>query len=88
MKHLQNIEVIASAKLQAILMGFFGLLAGLIYAVGGFFYDLVITSSVNIGTALAFLAVFGMPVIFAAFGFLTGLVGALIYNSAAKLIHK
>lgn len=48
-----------------------GLVLGAIYSVGGFFVD-VMGPGLNAGTALAFLALIGMPVMFAAAGLLIG----------------
>lgn len=48
-----------------------GLVLGVIYSVGGFFVDLM-GSGLNTGTALAFLALIGMPVLFGAAGLLIG----------------
>jgi hypothetical protein len=72
------------AKLFAIVLAFFGLVAGVIYSFGGAAYDVVTTGSASVGTALAFLALVGMPAMFAAVGFLIGAVGAPIYNLAAR----
>ena len=48
-----------------------GLVLGVIYSVGGFFIDLK-GPGLNAGTALAFLALIGMPVMFGAAGLLIG----------------
>ena len=61
-----------------------GLLAGIAYSVGGAAYDIVTTHSVNAGTALAFLALIGMPALFGAVGFVAGVVGAPLYNAVAR----
>ena len=50
-----------------------GLALGLIYAVGGLVLDWT-TTGLNAGTALAFLALIGMPLMFGALGGLAGLV--------------
>ncbi len=42
----------------------------------------------NWGTALAFLALIGMPLIFAVFGFITGLIEAFLYNLFASWFGK
>lgn len=80
MAGLKKIEVLSLAKFQAILLAPVGLITGVIYSFGGLIYDIVTTSSVNLGTALAFFALIGMPVIFAGFGFIIGLLEALLYN--------
>lgn len=48
-----------------------GLALGVVYSVGGFFVDLM-GPGLNAGTALAFLALIGMPVIFGTAGLLIG----------------
>ena len=65
-------------------MGVLGLVAGIFYSFGGFFFELF-TGSLNEGTALAFLALLGMPLLFAASGFVAGAVVAIIYNLASRL---
>jgi hypothetical protein len=80
MAKLTTIRVLSFAKFQAVLMAPIGLVAGVLYSFGGAIYDVLTTGSVNLGTALAFLALIGMPIIFAAFGFIVGLLEALLYN--------
>ena len=62
-------------------MSFVGLIAGILYSFGGAIYDLLTT-----GTALAFLALIGMPILFATFGFMVGLIEAFLYNLFARRI--
>ena len=64
-------------------MAFIGLIAGILYAFGGAIYELF-TGTLNSGTALAFFALIGMPIIFAAFGFVFGAIGAFLYNFSAR----
>jgi hypothetical protein len=82
MAKLRRIGVLFLAKLQAVVLGFVGLIAGILYSFGGFFYDLF-TIGLNGGTALAFLALIGMPLIFATCGFIVGLIEAFLYNLLA-----
>jgi hypothetical protein len=93
MKKIKKIKVLGYAKLQAIIMAFFGLALGILYSFGGFFIDLFVsldlvttteTPGLSYGTVLAFGALVGMPAIFAAVGFLTGIVGALMFNWISK----
>ena len=84
MAKLQYIGVLFTAKLAALSMGVLGLVAGIFYSFGGFFFELF-TGSLNEGTALAFLALLGMPLLFAASGFVAGAVVAIIYNLASRL---
>lgn len=80
-------------KLQAVIMLMVGLLAGILYSFGGLILDLLVsvgwittseTSGLSYGTALAFGALLGMPLIFATFGFVFGLVEAYLYNVFAR----
>ncbi len=85
MARLKKIRVLSLAKLQGILLAYVGLLCGILYSFGGFIYDLVTTGSLNLGTALAFFALVGMPLSFASFGFVAGLILAVLYNLFSKL---
>lgn len=85
----KKIKVFRYAIFQAIIMAFAGLVAGLIYSVGGFFIDALVsmgwitsteTPGLSYGTVLAFGAIIGMPLYFALFGFIAGIVGAFLYN--------
>lgn len=63
-------------------MLFVGLIAGIFYSFGGLIYDLS-TIGLNGGPALAFFALIGMPLIFAACGFIVGAIEAVLYNLVA-----
>ena len=73
-----------SAKLLAIYGAGVGLIAGILYSFGGFIYE-ALTDTLNSGAALAFLALIGMPITFAFFGFIGGAIGAILYNLTSKL---
>lgn len=79
MSKLKKIRVFSLGKFQAVLMAYVGLLASILYSFGGLIYDLF-TIGLNLGIALAFLALIGMPIIFAAFGFILGIVEAVLFN--------
>jgi hypothetical protein len=83
MAQLKRLGVLFSAKLHAIVMAFVGLIAGILYAFGGAIYELL-TGTLNSGTALAFLALIGMPISFAVVGFVAGAIGAFLYNLVAR----
>ena len=83
MAKVKTVRVFSFAKFQAVLMAPAGLIAGILYSFGGAIYDVLTTGSVNLGTALAFLALIGMPITFATFGFLLGLIEAVLYNLLA-----
>ena len=87
MTKLKNINLLSFGKFQALLFTLLGLLAGILYAFGGFAIDALVsagwvsseiaqTPGISYGTLLAFGALIGMPVIFAACGFVAGIVEA------------
>ena len=89
MAKVKKIRFFSIAKLQAVIMAIVDLIAGILYSVGGVIYDILgsigwITSTstpgVGYGTALAFLALIGMPVTFATFGFIVVLIEVFLYN--------
>ena len=79
----KKIRVLPFAKFQAILMALVGLIAGILYSFGGAIYE-AFTGTLNSGTALAFLALVGMPIVFAVIGFVMGIIGAYLFNAASK----
>ncbi|KAA3619555.1 MAG: hypothetical protein DWQ05_02195 [Calditrichaeota bacterium] len=83
MAKIKKIGILTLAKLQAVIMAVAGLIAGTVYSFGGLIYDLA-TIGLNGGTALAFLALIGMPVLFATAGFFAGAIGAVLYNSTTR----
>ena len=85
MAKLIEIGVFSFAKLQAVLMAWLGLSAGILYSVGGAVYD-VFTTGLNPGTALAFYALIAMPLTLASFGFTAGVIQAFLYNLAARWV--
>lgn len=58
-------------------MAYVGLACGIVYSVGGLVYDLA-TIGLNWGTLLAFGALIGMPLLFAAVGFVGGALVGLV----------
>jgi len=82
---LKKVNILSLANFQGLATGFVGLGAGILYSVGGFLYE-VVTGTLNMGTALAFMALIGMPAIFAAVGFAAGLLEGLIFNAAARFV--
>ena len=75
----KKIKVLSYALFQLFIFSLLGLVAGMIYSFGGLIYDFL-TTGLNYGTALAFLAIIGMPIISGIFGFFIGLIEALLYN--------
>ena len=89
MAKVKKIGVLSFAKLHAVIMAIVGLLAGVLYSFGGLIIDVLVsigwitsseTPGLSFGTVLAFGALIGMPIIFAAFGFIVGLIEAFLYN--------
>ena len=74
-----QLNVLRFACFLSAICGVVGFLAGVLYSVGGLIVD-IFTIGLNAGTALAFLALIGMPVIFAVCGTVAGIVVAVIYN--------
>ncbi|MDE2900313.1 MAG: hypothetical protein OXN15_04730 [Chloroflexota bacterium] len=100
MKTLTAVSVVSSARLAAAVMGLAGLAAGMLYAFGGALFDTLVTlgwvasaesgslstPGLGWGTVLAFGALVGMPLIFAAAGLVAGTVGAILYNVVARRV--
>jgi hypothetical protein len=66
-----QMNILPTATRLAKWMACIGLVCGVLYSVGGLFYDLH-TVGLNWGTAMAFMALVGMPVILGTFGFICG----------------
>lgn len=80
----ENPGFAGGASLQAGLRGAawmakVGLACGVLYAFGGLVYDLA-TVGPNLGTALAFMALIGMPALGAVVGFALGVAGHWLFR--------
>ena len=91
MKEKMKIHLWNFAKLQALMLGLIGLVCGILYSFGGFLIDALVsmgvlsaeamsTPGLSAGTLLAFGALIGMPLIFAFFGLLLGLIEGFLFN--------
>jgi len=89
MAKVKKLGVFSFAKFQAIILAIVGLIAGIGYSFGGLIIDGLVslgwftsneTSGLSFGTVLAFGALLGMPIIFASFGFIAGIIEALLFN--------
>ena len=82
-----------------ILNGYIGLLigiiAGILYSFGGLIIDFLVslnvitsldTPGLSSGTLLAFGALIGMPILFALFGLVFGILGGILYNTFYKFL--
>jgi len=94
---IQKIKIVRFAVFQAKLAALLGLLAGIIYSFGGAIIDTLVslgwmvstqTPGLSVGTALAFGALIGMPLIFAIGGFILGLIEAFLYNVCTRWVGK
>ena len=84
-KKTTNINIIELARFHAFVMTILGLGAGILYSVGGAVYDYN-TTGLNTGTALAFLALIGMPLLFGTLGVIVGLIEGIIFNIFAPMV--
>ena len=93
MPKVKKIGVFSFTKLHTILGALIGLILGILYSFGGLLIDTLVTMGwitsqetpgLSYGTVLAFGSLIGMPIIFAMFGLVVGLLGALLYNVFAK----
>lgn len=93
MKKIKKVGVLSLAKFQGVMFGLIGLVMGFVYSFGGLAIDILVsngtitsaeTPGLSFGTLLAFGALIGMPLLFGAYGFITGAVGAFFYNLVVK----
>lgn len=77
-------KILPTAKKVARWGAYVGLICGVLYSFGGLVYDLL-TVGLNWGTAMAFMALVGMPLIFGVFGFLAGALAAMIFGGVGAL---
>jgi len=82
-----HMKILPTAKLAAKWMACAGLVCGVLYSVGGFFVDLL-TIGLNWGTAMAFGALVGMPVMFGVFGFVVGALVAFVVGGFGAAIGR
>ena len=92
---MKKLNILSFAKFQSLLFSLLGLVAGVIYSFGGLLIDSLIsigwyttseTPGLSFGTVLAFGALVGMPIIFACFGFVLGILEAILFNLIGKKI--
>ena len=77
MRNTHN-KIHSTAVVFARRSAFLGLILGLIYSIGGAISDFLMDGEFNNGTYLAFMAIVGMPFMFAVLCYLLGFVFALI----------
>ena len=81
---LRKIGVLSLGKIQAIVMAIIGLIMGIIYAIGGVALSSVFQINGGIGLALA--SIILLPIVYGIMGFIGGIIGALVFNGAVKII--
>ena len=93
---IERLGIFSFAKLLAVIGALIGLVFGVIYSFGGLIVDSLVslgwittpeTPGLSFGTVLAFGALLGMPVIGAIIGFVTGIVGAVMFNLFALIFE-
>jgi len=68
-------------------MTYLGLACGVLYSVGGLIVDMR-TTGLNRGTAMAFMALVGMPLVFGTFGMLLGALIALVVGGIGVVLDR
>ena len=84
---LKRLGVLSVAQIEMIIMIIMGLFFGIFYAI---FPSVMIPEldslEMPFGAGLGWLAIIVFPIIYGILGFVTGAIGALIYNLSAKWI--
>lgn len=97
MRHfIDKVDILSVARPLTVATGLIGFAVAVVYVVGGIFYDIFITGTVNWGTALKFLfllplrllALIVIPIPFAIAGFVTGIIGATLNNLLVDLMNR
>lgn len=81
MKEIVKVDILSFGKIQALLMTVFGFVFGLIY---GVIFAIALPAPMNWIAAGGF--ILGIPVLFGIFGFICGLLCALVYNFLAEKV--
>ncbi|MFC7337417.1 hypothetical protein ACFQY0_09545 [Haloferula chungangensis] len=84
-KRLKKIDPMSAGMIQAIIMAAFGLLYvpfGLILMFGGFASNNADALGAGVGAGLGIMLF--APILYAILGFIGGIIGAFVYNVAAK----
>jgi hypothetical protein len=91
-----KVDIFSIARPFAVATGFIGFMIAVVYVVGGIFYDIFITGTVNWETSLKFLLLFPLrllaliviPIPFITAGFLVGIIAAFLNNLVVNLVSK
>lgn len=74
---LKKLGVLSVAKIEAVIMAIFGFIFGIIFAITGTAFG---------GPAFGILSIVVFPIMYAVLGFVSGAIGAWLYNFAADKI--
>jgi hypothetical protein len=93
MKTLKKIDVMSFAKFQTILMAMIGLLVGVMVAFFGFIFQAFAGRFIEegaydfgmFGMGMGLAALFILPLIYAAMGFIVGVIGGALFNLVCKI---
>ena len=80
-------DAIRTGKVVGRWGAYLGIALGVLYSFGGLVAD-YLTTGLNLGTALAFLALVGMPVIFWGLGFALGAVVGFVTGGPRSLADR
>jgi len=80
-------KILSTATRLARWMTYLGLACGVLYSVGGLIVDMR-TTGLNRGTAMAFMALVGMPLVFGTFGMLLGALIALVVGGIGVVLDR
>ena len=85
---VKRVGVLSLAKIQAVIMAVFGLIIGIFYGLIISIMTAAMTGGRNTAAAggMGLLSIIFFPILYAVIGFISGAIGALIYNFAAGFI--
>lgn len=93
MKTLKKIDIMSFAKFQTVLMAMIGLLVGVMVAFFGFIFQAFAARLAEegasdfgmFGMGMGLAALFILPLIYAAMGFIAGVIGGALFNLVCKI---
>lgn len=90
---LKKIKPLSAAKISTLILAFFGLILGIVYSAIGIMInrlptEVLTAQGLESGSIILFkpVMILIMPILYAIIGFISGLVGAWIYNLAARWV--
>ncbi|ASC70759.1 uncharacterized protein XM38_017050 [Halomicronema hongdechloris C2206] len=82
---IRQVDIVSAGKIQAAILGAFALIIGVILGI-----TVLITGFANERPGMAIIGFLGavilLPLVYAFFGFVSGVIGALVYNLAANSV--